>query len=88
MMMRYEDLLSDPEAMITRLSEEFSLHRRQPHFVNYLNSTKDGSKGYDFYRKYYLEEIWREELTPHSIEIINDRLARNIIHYFNYELIG
>lgn len=85
--LRYEDLLSDPEATVTKLAEEFSLRWRQSRFVNLLSSTKEGSKDFHFYRKYYLEEIWRKELVFRSIEIINDRLAVDVVRHFDYKLI-
>lgn len=87
MTIKYEDLISDPEAIIKKLSEEFALRRKQHQFVNLLNSTKDDGKGFYFYRKYYLEETWREKLTPQSIEIINQQLAPDVMRHFNYDFI-
>ena len=54
-------------------------------FVNVDRSTKRGEEDFSFYRKYYLEEQWKAELSPRAIRIINERLNDEILEAFQYE---
>ena len=53
-----------------------------------LCSTKEENKDFQYYRKYYLEEVWRQELDIRSIEIINDRPNVYAMRQFNHEIKG
>ena len=82
-----ESVLSDPKALIDRLSDSFSIATTDNYFTNLNESTKDKGKNFDYYNDYYLNERWRDELTDESISIINSRLDRSVVEYFGYELL-
>ena len=82
---RYEDVLSDPREMIGRISREFSYSWKGNGFTNLEESTKEKSKSYAFYRQYYLGEEWKEELSPNSIAVINEKLDPRVLRHFGYE---
>jgi hypothetical protein len=82
-----ESVLADPKALIDRLSESFSIPKSDNYFSNLDESTKEKSKNFDYYRDYYLNERWKDELSDESISIINSRLDRNLVDYFGYELL-
>lgn len=82
-----ESVLADPKALIDRLSDSFSIPKSDNYFSNLDESTKEKSKNFDYYRDYYLNERWKDELSDESISIINSRLDRNLVDYFGYELL-
>jgi len=83
--LKFEDLLDDPEQMLKLISESFSWDWKVDQFINYDQSTKESSKDSEFYRDYYLNGKWKEELSARSISIINKRLDDNVMNYFNYQ---
>ena len=86
---RYEDLLADPKAIITRISETYALPRRNAQFLNVFESAKgEGTKDFDYYRTYYLEELWRNELSADHIALISSLLDRATVKKFGYNLLG
>jgi hypothetical protein len=86
MNLKYEDLLKDPKKVIDDIISTFSIRRKQGSFMNCLLSTKDkGKKDYNYYRKYYLQEQWREKLDTNIINIINKYLDAEIMERFDYK---
>ena len=83
--LKFEDLLDDPEQVLKLISERFSWSWKVEQFINYDQSTKESSKDSEFYRDYYLNGKWKEELSARSISIINKRLDDNVMNYFNYQ---
>jgi hypothetical protein len=79
----YNDLLSDPQRVIDRIRETFSLRTRGG-FVNIDESTKGESKRYADYRAYYLGEHWRDGLGREAIRIINERLDARVAGRFGF----
>ena len=82
---KYEDILDVPKNIIELISNTFSYGRRLSHFQNYEKSTKEKGKDSSFYRDYYLNERWKDMLSPQSIAIINERLDNELMNYFRYE---
>jgi len=82
--LRYEDLLENPQVTLEKIAERFSYQWKNGEFVNFNDSTKEKSKDFAFYRDYYLEENWKTELSPRSIEIINSLLDGQVMDYFGY----
>lgn len=87
--LRYEDLLADPERTLSKVAAQFSVERSRSHFENVTTSTKekDGGKGFDYYQQYYLREQWRTELQPAALRIINEYLDLELMSQFGYEMI-
>jgi hypothetical protein len=83
--LRYEDLLSDPKGTMEAVRNIASCDWKHSAFVNVDRSTKRGEEDFSFYRKYYLEEQWKAELSPRAIRIINERLNDEILEAFQYE---
>lgn len=82
--LRAEDTLIDPQQVIERIAQ-VSGAMRVDEFRNVLNSTKDGSKDFNYYRNYYLGEGWRSELSGKDIRVINERLDESLIDRYGYE---
>lgn len=87
--LRYEDLLADPDQTLAKVASQFSIDRSGSSFENITQSTKeqDGSKGFDYYQQYYLGEQWRAELQPTAVQIINRYLDCDLMAQFGYERI-
>jgi len=82
---KFEDLLEDPKAVLRQISTEFSIPLKTSEFINYEQSTKDQAKTYDFYRDYYLNEKWKNQLSGRVIKIINAALSNKLLNIFGYE---
>jgi hypothetical protein len=86
--LRYEDLLCDPEVVITDLAIAYDMPRKQAGFVNLTQSTKpDPDKGYNYYHSYYLEERWRDKFDPSLLALVNEWLDNEVVKCFSYEMI-
>jgi len=82
-----ESTVQDPEAVITRISEHFSIDRLSPRFLNYEKSTKDSSKDFTYYQDYYLNERWRDSLSGKAAAIISEAVDKNLMRHYGYELL-
>ena len=80
-----EGLLLAPEQTIDGISDHFAFPRKCGVFINYHTSTTESGKNFDDYRRYYLGEQWREELTEQNISIINRTLDRSLMEAFGYQ---
>ena len=83
-----ESVLADPNAFIDTVSESFSIPKSREYFSNLHESTKEKSKNFDYYRDYYLNEKWKNELSDEAISTINSRLDKTLVDYFGYELLN
>lgn len=85
LVVRYEDLLKNPEGELQILCDKFNLRRKTLHYVNWYGSTKnDAGKNFDYYREYYLQELWRSRLSSADIEYINRHLDNSLLDKYNY----
>lgn len=83
-----EAMLGDPPLLMRSISERLRVPMLSGGFVNYERSTKgDEKKNFDYYRDYYLNERWRDELPREAIPIINARLDASLVGRFGYELL-
>ncbi len=82
-----ESIFVEPEAAIDRIAGEFRIPKRSEQFVNFERSTKDWSKDTDYYRDYYVNEKWRDKLSPQAIEKINSLVDRELMREYGYKLI-
>jgi hypothetical protein len=83
-----ESSLQDPASLIERIASHFSLRRKSPDFVPYEKSTKQSDKDSNYYRDFYLNEKWRQELTAGALAIINRQVDRNLMNHFGYQIIS
>jgi hypothetical protein len=85
--LRYEDLLADPEGVLGAIGDRFGIERRGSWFRDFEESTKsDGRKAQEI-KEYYLNELWRSELTAESLALINERLEPSVMSAFGYDFI-
>lgn len=82
-----EEMLKDPERVIDKIGSRLDIPRRSSQFVNIQQSTKDRSKSFSYYRKYYLEEEWRNDLSDRAIAIINRAVDPVLMRKFGYSMI-
>jgi hypothetical protein len=85
---KYEDLLNDPESIINMMSLKLGIHKKSDRFINITASTKDTTKDFKFYNRYYLEEQWKDDLSAEAISIINRQLDTSVLDHFGYTLLS
>ena len=85
---RYEDLLNDFNSLLSKLSDFFDIDKKFDSFKNVGKSTKGDKKDFDFYKNYYLNELWKDKLSDDSIDIINSILDESVLDFFGYKKIG
>lgn len=86
--LRYEDFLADEQGTLAAMAESLGIARRGP-FV----SIPDGAKGSDTrsradYADHYLNERWREKLSPEAVRTVNAGLDPEMVERFGYRLIA
>ncbi|MEM9346345.1 MAG: hypothetical protein AAGB26_06995 [Planctomycetota bacterium] len=82
-----EKILEDPEWIINQISEKGGINKRSNIFINFDQSTKEADKDNKYYRDYYLNERWKEDLTQKAIEIINRSLDAGLATHFGYNIL-
>lgn len=93
MVVRYEDLLDDPENAVSSIAEFYGLSRR-PAFSNASSGAKrnwasqEGQQKKDFkhYRDYYLQERWRSKLPENHLSIFADIVDPELVQRLRYTL--
>lgn len=83
----YETTIHDPQAFIANVVEKFGTRRVTTSFRNHEVSTKDHTKDFGFYRDYYLNERWKDQLTDAAIAAINRRLDHDLVSRFGYRIL-
>jgi len=84
---RYEDLLAAPEQTIIEIASKQAIPRRTSTLINVQESTKgEAGRDFDYYRRYYLAERWREELDATAVAIINRFLDASIAEALGYAI--
>ena len=85
---KYENILIDYEKVLMELANSVNLKFSSSEVRNVVKSAKgDGSNYYD-YKKYYLNEEWKEKINNYQYEIINTHLNPLVMEAFNYKLIS
>jgi len=85
--LRFEDLLADPERVLTEVAENLNLSWRRSSFSNYDESTKNTDQTTRDYQQYYLGERWRSKLSSNAIALINDGIDRGLMKRYGYDLL-
>ncbi|HET7268102.1 MAG TPA: hypothetical protein VFJ15_08340 [Oleiagrimonas sp.] len=83
-----ERIFEDPSGVIKAIADKFGIERHSDQFINHERSTKDETKNGDYYRDYYINERWRERLSPKAIGLINERLDSELLSSYGYEEIS
>ncbi|HID34407.1 MAG TPA: hypothetical protein EYP25_07535 [Anaerolineae bacterium] len=85
---RYEDLVADPDAVIHAIARAGGIKRKSDIFVNVEDSVKgEENRDFAFYRAYYLEERWRAELSSSAIQFINQHLDKTLLGDLRYHML-
>jgi len=87
-MIRYEDLLVDPEKNLRSLAEAHHIRYSSPIRPILKSLNQDTEDEYEDYREYYLSERWRQKLDRASINTINRQLDPDLMDCFDYFLIN
>ncbi|WP_005033526.1 hypothetical protein [Holophaga foetida] len=82
-----EGIFEDPESVIETIQARFSVARKSGEFVQIGQSTKGDDKDFEYYRSYYLDEKWRDELSGNATAIINGMLDRDLMSAFGYRVL-
>lgn len=84
-LIRYEDLIENPNKILELISTNFNVEFKQSEFVNYETSTKLDNKIFSDYAEYYIQERWKEKLTISDINFINKFLDKDIMNLLDYK---
>lgn len=90
---KYEELLQDPEAVVTRLGETFNISRKPGPFVNsektFTPSGETIAQADDKFasKDYYLESEFLKRYTPDLLEFVNNELDLEVLDHYNYWLL-
>lgn len=83
----YEQLLSDPAAAVESIRLAGPFEWKRGGFENLPESTKEAGKDTGFYRDYYLNELWREQLSADQVRMVNERLDPSLAERLGYTLL-
>ena len=84
MNLTYETLLAQPREVIESIAAIARAERLGP-FRNVDSSTKeDPSRSFAYYRRYYLDEAWKRELSDDVVALITQRLEPALLAHFGY----
>lgn len=86
----YEELLADPKNTLQKIANQLNCSLES--FNNIETAAKhedieNKDKNHQFYRDYYLNERWRNQLTQNDYTWISPRLDPEVINAFGYELL-
>lgn len=84
-----EILQKDPEAMIRMISEKFKIPFRSHGFQNISKEVDSGGNLNKPFTnvEYYTKELWKEKLSRHQLDQINQDLSPEIVEYFGYQIL-
>lgn len=80
---RFEDIVLRQETVYNNIAAH--LEDPAPTFAPLNTSTKSKDKNIDFYKKYYGNELWREEIGPVMPQITR-RISKELFGTFSYQL--
>ena len=84
----YEHLIENPKRCICQIAEMAKIKLiNEDHFQNLEHSTNDSELTYADYKKFYLEERWREAYDTNDLTYINQFLEDEIMDLFEYKKI-
>lgn len=85
---RYEDVIDNTEIFLSIIEKYLDKKPKKFTILNKSAKQQDvGKKDLNYYRDYYLNERWRNELTPENIKTINKYLDPSIVKEAGYKMI-
>jgi len=85
---KYENILMDYKKVLMELANSSSLKLSSSELRNIVKSAKGDVSNFSDYKKYYLNEEWKEKINNYQYEIINYHLNPLVMEAFNYKLIN
>lgn len=82
-----ESTVQDPQSVIEKISNHFSIDKLSGKFLNYERSTKDETRNFSYYQDYYLNEKWRDDLSGQAVATISGAVDRNLMRQFGYKVL-
>lgn len=86
-LLRYENVLADPEAAVERIGrvchlKQTGLFRGVP-----CSTKRDRERSFEDFQSHYLNEKWQADLTREQVEIINDFLDIHLCRELGYAVL-
>lgn len=85
LIIRYEDLIISPITEIKKISKLTHADFDENHFQNISKSTKNESKSFEDYAKYYQNEEWSDKISVEEFKIINSELNIDLLNKLDYK---
>ena len=85
MIIKYEDLLENYISVLKEISKYLNLELRSDYRNYEKPAKKDNTKDFEYFRSYYIDEIWRSKLNSREIEKINGVLDMDLLDAFGYK---
>ncbi len=84
----YERLLADPLSCLEEVRDLCACCFKRSTFRNVEKSTKEPGKNFELYRQYYLQERWRDQLSPTATQRIDERLDEQVMRALGYNYLS
>lgn len=81
---KYEDILTDPLKELNKIFYRLNLEEALT-FTNYERSTKEKTYDFNYYKRYYLEEDWRDKISEEAKEIIYSLIDWHLCDQLSYK---
>lgn len=83
-----EQLITNPSVVLEDISINYDLNYKNGTFVNYTKPAKqDNEKDNQYYKNYYMNELWHNKLSAESLKLINNHLDQSVMEVFNYKVL-
>jgi len=79
-------LIISPIAELKKINNITHADFDENHFQNILKSTKNESKYFEDYAKYYQNEEWSDKISVEEFKIINSELNIDLLNKLDYKL--
>jgi hypothetical protein len=87
-LVKYEDVLGKPRAVMGEIFRKFNLTKSGQFFSPIIRETHaSGKLKHEFFdrKEYYLKEKWKEKITKKDIDFINLHLDKDVMLRLNYK---
>jgi hypothetical protein len=86
LIIRYEDLIISPKFELRKISNLLQIDFQEENFKNISKSTKNESKSFEDYAKYYQNEDWSKKISPQEFDAINQHLNLELLNKLAYKI--
>jgi hypothetical protein len=85
--LRYEDILTDPAAVIEQIARKYQLPLKTVPPKNVDQPTSKSGRTFADYQRYYLEKKWKVKLRPSHVTKINAQLDQDVVDGYGYAIL-